>query len=118
MKLLICSAGNNTELDEEELLRRAIAMSLKEKEEEIKGELPKTAACQKRITFNFSAEATNSSLGEDPNEGRSGREANAYIAAYVRGSKRDIMQQDEKSSRREANNYIAAFMRGRGQYMA
>ena len=51
MKLLKCSAGGNKdqltdveELDEEEMLRRAIAMSLEEEEEEeLKGELHKAA---------------------------------------------------------------------------
>ena len=49
MKLLKRSAGGNKnlvtdvkELDEEEMLRRAIAMSLEE--EEFKGKLPKKAA--------------------------------------------------------------------------
>ena len=51
MKLLKCSAGGNKdpvtdveELDEEELVRRAIAMShVEEEEEELKGELHKAA---------------------------------------------------------------------------
>ena len=55
MKLPKCSAGGNKdrgadvkELDEEEMLRRAIAMSLQDEEEELKGELPKKADCQQK----------------------------------------------------------------------
>ena len=36
------------EEDEEEMLRRAIAMSLQEEEEELKGELPMKADCQQK----------------------------------------------------------------------
>ena len=50
MKLLKCSAGGNKdqgtdveELDEDEMLRRAIAMSLQEEEVEVKGELKKSS---------------------------------------------------------------------------
>ena len=89
-----------------------------EEEEELKGAFPKkTGLSKKQITFNFSADADNemlatySPLGEDLQGERSRREANAYIAAYVRGRRRDFMLQEEKS-RRDANDYIAAFVRG------
>ena len=55
MKLHKCSAGGNKdqgtdgkELDEDEMVRRAITMSLEEQEEELKGELPKKADCQQK----------------------------------------------------------------------
>ena len=88
MKLLKCSAGASKDrvIDMEEMaemLRRANAMSMKEEEEEeLKGELPKKADCQKKeIMLKFLAYADSEILAtylpqrEEDNEDEMARRA-------------------------------------------